>query len=76
MGDHVTLERALVVKVELLQRLARREPGSPDPPLAAVGFAGGDLALQTGGQELLVRPALRAGPFGQPPRPPRPAREL
>ena len=31
-----------------------------------MGLAGGDLALQAGGQELLVRPALRAGPFGQP----------
>jgi hypothetical protein len=37
-----------------------------DAALAAVGLAGSDLALQAGGQELLVAPALGAGPLGQP----------
>jgi hypothetical protein len=30
-----------------------------------VGFAGGDLVVQAGGQELLVGPGLGAGAFGQ-----------
>ena len=55
-----------MVEVELLQALAGREPGGADAALAAVGLPGGDLALQAGDQELLVRPGLRAGPFGQP----------
>jgi hypothetical protein len=64
--DQVALEAAGVVVVELLQALARREAGGADAPFAAVGFPGGDLALQAGGQELLVGPALGAGPLGQP----------
>jgi hypothetical protein len=66
VGDGVALEAAGVVEVELLQALAGREPGLADAPFAAVGLAGGDLALQAGGQELLMGPALGAGPFGQP----------
>ena len=62
----VAFEAAGVVEVELLQALAGGEPGMADAPLAAVGLAGGDLALQAGGQELLVAPALSAGPLGQP----------
>jgi hypothetical protein len=31
-----------------------------------MGFPGGDLPLQAGGQELLVAPRLGAGPLGQP----------
>lgn len=54
-----------MVEVEVLQRLARGKAGGADAPFAAVGFPRGDLALQTGGEELLVRPALRAGPLGQ-----------
>ena len=42
MGDLLAFEAAGVVEVELLQRLAGREPGSPDAALAAVGFSGGD----------------------------------
>ena len=45
--------------------LACGEPGRADPALPAVGLAGGDLALQAGGQELLVGPGLGPGPFGQ-----------
>jgi hypothetical protein len=44
------------VVVELLQALASREPGGVDAALAAMGFSGGDLALQAGGEELLVGP--------------------
>ena len=66
VGDQVAFEAAGVVEVELLQGLAGREPGGADPALAAVGLPGGDLALQAGGQELLVRPGLGAGPLGQP----------
>ena len=54
-----------MVVVELLEALAGREPGGPDPALTAVGLPGGDLALQAGGQELLIRPGLRPGPLGE-----------
>ena len=64
--DEVAFEAAGVVEVELLQALAGREPGGADAALTAVGLAGGDFALQAGDQELLVRPGLGAGPFGQP----------
>ena len=66
MGDGLAFQAAGVVEVEVLQRLAGREPGGPDAALAAVGLAGGDLALQAGGQELLMGPGLVAGPLGQP----------
>jgi hypothetical protein len=66
VGDQIALEAAGVVEVELLQALAGGEAGVADAALAAVGLAGGDLALQAGGQELLVGPALSAGAFGQP----------
>jgi hypothetical protein len=55
-----------MVEVELLQALAGREPRLADAAFAAVGFSGGDLALQAGGQELFVAPALGLGPLGQP----------
>src|SRR4029453_10054509 len=42
------------------------DPGSADGAFAAVGLSGGDLALQAGGQELLVGPAFGAGSLGQP----------
>jgi hypothetical protein len=66
VGDQVTLQSAGVVEVELLQALARGEAGSADAALPAVRLAGGDLALQAGGQELLVGPRLGAGPLGEP----------
>ena len=66
VGDRLPLEGALVVEVEVLQRLPGWEAGGADAALAAVGLAGGDLALQAGGQELLMRPGLGAGSFGQP----------
>jgi hypothetical protein len=43
-----------VVEVKFLEALAGRESGSADPALSAVGVAGGDLALQAGGQILLM----------------------
>ncbi|GAA2406215.1 hypothetical protein GCM10010191_12760 [Actinomadura vinacea] len=64
--DGLALERALMVEVEVLDRLAGREPGGADAGFTAVGFAGGDLALQAGGQELLMAPGLGPGSFGQP----------
>jgi hypothetical protein len=66
MRDLLPLQAPGVVEVELLQALAGGEPGLADAALAAVGLAGGDLALQAGGQELLVAPALGTGPLGQP----------
>jgi hypothetical protein len=45
--------------------LAGREAGGAHPGLSAMGLAGRDLALQAGGQELLVAPGLGAGPLGQ-----------
>ena len=66
VGDEFAFEAAGVVEVELLERLAGGEPGRADAALAAVGLPGGDLALQAGGQELLVGPGLGAGPFGEP----------
>ena len=64
--DQVAFQAAGVVEVELLQALAGGEPGGADAALAAVGFAGGDLALQAGDQELLMGPGLAPGPVGQP----------
>ena len=66
VGDDVAFEGALVVEVELVEGLAGREAGGADAELAAVGLAGGDLAFEAGGEELLVGPAVGAGPFGEP----------
>jgi hypothetical protein len=57
-----------VVEVELLEGLASREPGGADPALATVRVSGGDLALQTRGQVLLMAPRFAAGSFGEPAR--------
>jgi hypothetical protein len=46
VGDQVAFQAAGVVEVELLDAFAGREPGGPDPTLAAVGVPRGDLALQ------------------------------
>jgi hypothetical protein len=67
VGDGVAFEGAGVVEVELLQALAGGEPRRPDAPFPAVGFAGGDLTLQAGDQELLMGPRLGAGPLSEPP---------
>ena len=64
--DGLSFQAAGVVVVEVLQALAGGEPGGADPSLAAVGLPGGHLALQAGGEELLMGPGLLAGAFGQP----------
>ena len=61
MCDGVAFESAGMVEVELLQRLACREPGCSDTPFPAVRLPSGDLALQTRRQVLLVGPAGVAG---------------
>ena len=61
VGDLVAFQAAGVVEVELLQALAGREPGGADPAFPAVGFPGGDLALQAGDEELLMGPGSRSG---------------
>ena len=53
-------------EVELLDGLAGLEPGGADPALTAVAVAGGDLSLQAGHEELLMRPRLGPGPLGEP----------
>ena len=65
-SDDVAFERALVVVVEVLEGLAGREPGGADAAFAAVVLAGGDFAFEAGGEELLMGPAVGAGPFGEP----------
>ena len=65
VGDGLPVQAAGVVEVELLEGLAGREAGGADAALAAVGLAGGDLALQARGEELLVRPGRLPGPLGQ-----------
>jgi hypothetical protein len=65
MGDRLPLQGALVVVVEVFEGLPRGEPCCADAAFVAVGLAGGDLALQAGGQELLVGPALGSGAFGE-----------
>jgi hypothetical protein len=68
VGDQVAFQTAGMVKVELLDAFAGREPRGPDAVLAAVGVAGGDLALQTGRQVFLMGPGFASGPFGEPAR--------
>ena len=65
MGDDVAAQAALVVEVEVLQRLAGREPGGPDADLAAVGLPCRHLPLEAGGEELLVAPSVGPGPFAE-----------
>jgi hypothetical protein len=59
--DLVAAQAGLEGEVELLDRLACREPGGLDPALAAVTVAAVDLGLQQRGGELLVAPLLVAG---------------
>jgi hypothetical protein len=66
MRDRIPLQAPGMVEVELLKALSGGNPRLPDAALAAVGLTRGDLAWQAGGQELLVRPAFRAGPLSQP----------
>src|SRR5829696_2939207 len=68
MHDLVAFQTACVVEVELLDAFAGRESGSPDPVLAAVGIAGGDLTLQTSRQVFLMAPRFGPGPLSEPAR--------
>jgi len=63
--DHGLLHAALEGEVELLQRLAGREPRLADPCLAAVAVAGGDLGLKQRLHEPLVAPLLRPRAVGE-----------
>ena len=65
MSDRLSLERPLMVEVKVLQCLSGRELGRPDPDLPTVRLSGGDLAVQAGGQKLLVGPAVTSGPLAQ-----------
>jgi hypothetical protein len=68
VADQVTFQPTSMIEVELLNAFAGREPGGPDPVFAAVGVAGGDLALQAGRQVFLMAPRLGPGPLGEPAR--------
>ena len=63
-------------EVELLERLARREPRGLDPGLAAVAVAAVGLGLQQRGGELLIAPFLGAGAVGELGQRPRGGRRL
>jgi hypothetical protein len=67
VGDALAFKAAGVV--EVLQGLAGGRPGGADAAFAAVGLAGGDLALQARSQELFVGPGRLTGALG-------PARDL
>ena len=56
VGDQVTFQASGMVEVELLQALAGREPGGPDPAFTTVRFPGSDLPLQAGDKVLVVGP--------------------
>jgi hypothetical protein len=68
VGDQVAFQPTSMIKVELFDAFAGREPGGPDPVFAAVGVAGGDLTLQAGRQVFLMAPRFVAGPVGEPAR--------
>jgi len=61
VGDDLPAHRALVLEVELLEALARREARGPDAGLATMGLAGRHLALQTGARySSWLQPSARA----------------
>jgi hypothetical protein len=66
VSEGVSFEGALVIEVEVLERLAGGEPGGFDATLAAVVLAGSNFSFQAGGQELFVGPPFAAGPFPEP----------
>ena len=63
--DGVARDRGLEGEVELLERLARREPRGLDPGLAAVAVAAVGLGLQQRRGEVLIAPFLLAGAVGE-----------
>src|SRR4051794_40828751 len=76
VNDRGLLDRALEGKVELLQRLVRREARLLDAGLAAVAVAAVDLGLKDGGDELLVAPLVLAGALDERGQRPRSGRRL
>src|SRR3954453_20375397 len=72
----VAADRGLEGEVEVLERLARREPGGLDPRLAAVAVAAVDLGLEQHLGEALKRPLLGAGAVGELRQRPRRRRRL
>ena len=56
MRKHLPAQTTGVVEVELLEALAGGEPGTANTSFPAVGFAGGDLALQARDEKLDVTP--------------------
>jgi hypothetical protein len=63
--DCLAAQGGLEGEVELLDRLACREPGGLDPGLAAVAVAAVGLGLEQRGGELLEGPFLGAGAIGE-----------
>ncbi len=59
--DHGLLHVALEGEIELLQRLAGREPGRLDPSLATVALPRVDLSAKEDLGEPLIGPGLLAG---------------
>ena len=67
--EYIAPQRRLVIEVEVLQGLHRREVRAGDPQAGAGGFPVGDLPLQDCGQVLLMRPPVLPGRGGRPPLP-------
>jgi hypothetical protein len=67
VSDDLAADGALVLEVEVLERLAGREAGRADACLPAMALARGDLPLETGDEVGRMIPALRPGPLGEPP---------
>jgi hypothetical protein len=65
MQDGVARDRGLEGEVELLERLARREPRCLDAGLAAVAVAAVGLGLEQRRGEVLIAPLLLAGAVGE-----------
>ena len=74
--DGVARDRGLEGEVELLERLARREPRGLDAGLAAVAVAAVGLGLEQRRGELLIAPFLGAGAVGELGQRPRGGRRL
>jgi hypothetical protein len=63
MLDEGTFGAGLSGEVEVLERLGRGEPGGADPGARSGRFAREDFGFAERFEELLIGPALRAGPF-------------
>jgi hypothetical protein len=76
MQHCVAADRSLEGEVEVLERLASREPRGLDAGLAAVTVAAVDLGLQQRGGELFIASLLGAGAIGELGQRPRRCRRL